>query len=70
MGWASRANPLSLDHKLSERAVLNARLTRFGQFFATRTDYETYVTKANLTDDERAYLETLLPPHLTIGGTV
>jgi hypothetical protein len=70
MGWASRSNPRSLDHACSERDVLNARLIRFGEFFATRAEYEAYLTKAKITPAESAYLESLLPAHLTFGGTV
>ncbi len=70
MGWASRSNPRSLDGCLSERTVLNARLIRFAEFFATRAEYEAYLETAKVTPEECAYLESLLPARLTVGGTV
>lgn len=66
MGWASRANPRSFDACLSERDVLNARIDRMFEFFATRADYEHYLTKAHVDLTEWAYLESRLPDRLKL----
>lgn len=70
MGYASRANPRSYDGDKAARAVMEARLVRFCDAFGTREQYEDYLTKANVTDTERAYLESLLPERLKVQGTV
>lgn len=64
MGWASKLNPRSPDGK-SERQAINALLTRFGESFATRQEYEAACDLAGVTDEERCYMESLLPAHLT-----
>lgn len=70
MGWAARANPRSFDGSTDSRSVLDARLQRFCEFFATREDYEAYLEGRGITDTERAHLETLLPARLQAQGTV
>ncbi len=40
------------------------------ELFATREAYETFIDQADVTPDERAYIETLLPAHLQPQGTV
>ena len=65
MGWGSRTNPRSFDCTWQEeRDVLNARLDRFFQAFATRTDYESYLNRAQIDPTEWAYLESRLPDRL------
>lgn len=66
MGYASRANPRSFDGCFSERDVLNARLDRLFAFFATRADYEHYLTRAQIDAAEWAYLESRLPDRLKL----
>lgn len=70
MGHAARCNPRSFDGGKSERDVLDARLDRFCAFFTTRAQYEAYLTKANVSDSERAYLEARLPERLRVQGSV
>lgn len=73
MGHAARANPRSFDgaKSIRERSrVYEARLDRFMSYFATRAEYESYVTGANLTDAERGYLEARLPERLRVQGSV
>ena len=65
MGYAARRNPRARDGGKNERAVLNARLFRFGQFFMNRAHYEDYLAHHGVTDpDQRLYLEQFLPPDL------
>lgn len=70
MGWAARVNPRSTEGGTAHEDALRARLRRFGAFFATREQYESYLEGRGITDAERAYLETLLPAHLQAQGTV
>ena len=70
MGWAARANPRSTEGGTDSRDALKARLERFCAFFATREQYEGFLEGRNVTDAERAYLETMLPAHLQAQGTV
>ena len=72
MGREARCNPRSFDGKCAnqEKAVMDARLVRFAEFFANREDYEAYLIKAKVTPEECLYLESLLPARLTVGGTV
>ena len=66
MGWASRLNPRSLDGAVDERAVLNARIDRMFEAFATRADYEYYLQRAKIDPTEWAYLESRLPDRLKL----
>jgi hypothetical protein len=66
MGWASRANPRSFASDYPERDVLNARLDRFFEAFATRADYEQYLNRAKVDATEWAYLETRIPDRLKL----
>lgn len=66
MGWGSRTNPRSFDACFSEQAVLNARIDRLFEFFATRADYEHYLHNAKVTPEEWAYLEGRLPERLKL----
>lgn len=70
MGWAARANPRSTDGGTDYSVALQARLKRFGEFFATRQQYEDFLEGRDITDAERAYLETMSPAHLQAQGTV
>jgi hypothetical protein len=63
MGYAARANPRSAEGK-AERDALNARLDRFFEAFATRSDYEYYLQRAGVTPEEWTYLESRLPARL------
>jgi hypothetical protein len=70
MGHEARLNPRSLDGGTPEAVVLDALFSRFAEAFATRQEYETYLSRANVTDRERGYLEPLLPARLREGGRV
>lgn len=70
MGWEARLNPRSTEGGTSSLDALNARVRRFCEFFATREEYENYLTGRDITDSERAYLERMLPPHLQAQGSV
>ena len=70
MGRESRLNPRSMDGGTSPTDAFRARLVRFGQFFATRAQYEDYLDGRDISDAERAVLEQHLPSHLQAQGTV
>ena len=70
MGWASRINPRSLDSGATEREALEARVRRFCEFFQTREEFDDYLLGRNVTDSERAYLESMLPMRLHIPQVV
>lgn len=69
MGWAARANPRSFMGN-DPTGAYEARLERFFEAFATRTDYEYFLNRAKVTPAEWAMLEARLPQRLTVGGTV
>jgi hypothetical protein len=64
MGRESRLNPRSPDSGRSQREVLVARIQRFCDFFDTRQDFEDYLASRDITEQERAYLESHLPARL------
>lgn len=70
MGWAARANLRSTDGGTAPADAMRARIARFCAFFATREQYDGYLDGRDVSDAERAYLETMLPPHLRAQGTV
>lgn len=70
MGWEARLNPRSTEGGTARVDAYRARLARFCAFFATREEYEGYLIGRHISDAERAYLETLLPPHLQAQGSV
>ena len=65
MGWGARANRDSTQGK-DERETMEIMLRRRVRQFATREAFETYCEHGHVTTQERIYLETLLPAHLTV----
>lgn len=66
MGREARINPRSREGGTSQRDALIARLARFVDFFERREDYEAYLLGRDVTADERAMLDSLLPERLRV----